>query len=83
MDANRRNFLKVMLLGSGVLMAEKFFGPLFPGFFVDSAARTGSEKKQLAVSASHNAFRIVEDGGTVSVYDDLGEEILQIDNKEA
>lgn len=74
MDKNRRQFLKIILIGSGVLLAEKIFDPLFSKFFGSSLAKNNSSGKN-----NFRDFRVVEDKKSLSVYDSSGEEILQID----
>ena len=67
-DKNRRNFLKLMLIGGGTLIVGKIFGPLFSRFSDDSSAKNDSA-----------AFRVIEDKKNLSVYDDSGKEVFQID----
>lgn len=76
MNENRRKFLKIIFIGSGVLLAEKVLGPMFSKFLDGSSAKTDSSNK-----TSFKDFQVVEDKKGLSVYDSTGEEILQIDNK--
>ena len=78
MDKNRRTFLKIIFIGSGALLAEKFLTPLFSFFSNDSSpkAKTDSLNK-----TSFRNFRIIEDKKNLSIYDSSGEEILQIDKE--
>ena len=76
MDKNRRTFLKVLFVGSGALLAEKVLGPLFPRFFSNSFAKTASTNKKIG----YRNFQIVENKRNLSVYDNSGEEIFQIDD---
>ncbi len=76
MDNNRRKFLKIILVGSGLFMAEKVLGPLFSRFLGNSFTKTDSSDK-----ASFRDFRVVEGKKSLSVYDDSGEEVLQIDKR--
>lgn len=76
MDKDRRKFLKILLIGSGTLLVGKLFGPLFSRFFDGSFAKTNSLKTSLAT------FRVDENKKKLSVYDDFGEEVLQIDRSE-
>ncbi len=67
MDKSRRNFLKVMFLGGGTLIAGKILSPLI-GLLDGPSEKKGSE-----------AFRAAEDDASMSIYDDSGAEVLQID----
>lgn len=68
MDKNRRKFLKVTLIGSGVFLANKVLGPLLARLLDDSVAKVDSA-----------AFKVRENKKILSVYDSSGEEIFQID----
>lgn len=77
MNENRRKFLKIIFVGSGALLVEKFLGPLLSRFSDNPpVARTDSSNK-----TSFRNFRVVEDKKILSVYSSSGEEILQIDNR--
>ena len=73
MNENRRKFLKIMFIGSGALLAEKVLSPLFS--FLDAP----SAKADSANKNNFKDFRVVEGQKGLSVYDNSGEEILQID----
>jgi len=67
-DKNRRQFLKIILIGSGTLIAGKILGPLF------------SKSSSILPSKSNSsAFKVLEDNQFLSIYDSSGEEVLQID----
>ena len=76
MDENRRKFLKIIFIGSGALLMEKVLGPLFSRFLDSSSAKTGSSDK-----TSFRDFRVVENKIGLSVFDNSGKEIFQIDNE--
>jgi hypothetical protein len=65
-DKNRRKFLKIVFIGSGVFLVEKIFGPLSSIFLNGSKSGLRS-------------FHIVENSERLSIYDKNGEEIFQID----
>lgn len=69
MDINRRKFLKIMLIGSGTLLLGRVLSPLFSKFFDDFFAKS-----------SPGPFQVVENNKKLSIYDNSGEEIFQIDN---
>lgn len=75
-DKNRRKLLVVMLIGSGAFLVEKFSGPLLSIFLNNSPA-----KSDLPAKTDFSGFRVTEDKKILSVYDDSGEEIFQIDKK--
>jgi hypothetical protein len=68
---NRRKFLKIALIGSASFMAGKILGPALSKF-LDGL----SEKKDPI------AYKVAEDKKSLYVYDDSGEEVLQIDKSE-
>lgn len=70
MDIDRRNFLKIILIGSGALLVEKVLGPLFSEFSDNSSTKNNS-----------TTFQVIEDKKSLSIYDSSGEEVLQIDKK--
>lgn len=74
MNKNRRKFLKIIFIGSGIILMEKVLGPLFSTFLDDSFAKTDSLNK-----TSFKDFQVVENKKNLSVYDNSGEEVLQID----
>jgi hypothetical protein len=76
MDKGRRKFLKIILIGSGVLLAEKILSPLFSKLPADSSTKTN-----LAAPRGSGTFRVVENKKILSVYDNSGEEIFQIDKE--
>jgi len=69
-DNNRRNFLKIILIGGGTFIAGKVLGPLFSNSLINPPAKDKS-----------SAFKIVEDKKVLSIYDNSGEEIFQIDKE--
>jgi len=73
-DKNRRNFLKILLIGSGVLVVGKILSPLL------SRSLNGSSPGPAAQN-NLRAFRVVENKKILSIYDNSGEEIFQIDKK--
>jgi len=74
MNKSRRKFLKIILIGSGALWAEKVLGPLFLRFSGNSSTKTDSLKK-----TSFRDFKVIEDKKGLSFYDSSGKEVLQID----
>lgn len=76
MDKNRRKFLKILLVGSGTLLVGKIFNPFFSKFSDNSFAKTDSSSK---TKTSLGDFEVVENEKKLSIYDDSGEEIFQID----
>lgn len=68
MDNNRRQFLKIILIGSGTFIAGKILGPLLSG-----SSRIVSSKN------NSSAFNVLENEQFLSIYDGSGEEVLQID----
>lgn len=79
MDENRRKFLKIIFIGSGVFLMERVLGPVL-SFFNDSPAKTDA-KTSSSDKISFKGFQVVEDKKALSIYDSSGEEILQIDKK--
>ena len=71
LNKDRRNFLKIMLVGGGVLVAGKFLGPVFSRFMNGPSVET-----------NFTSFRAVENNRTLTIYDSTGEEIFQIDKGE-
>lgn len=81
-NKNRRKLLAVMLIGSGTFLVEKVVGPLFSVFLSNppnpsnSPTRTGLPNK-----TDLGSFKVAEDKKILSVYDDSGEEVFQIDKE--
>lgn len=75
-DKNRRKFLAVMLIGSGTFLIEKVLSPLFSKFLNNPPAKIGSPNK-----TGLGEFQVVEDKKKLSVLDDSGEEVFQIDRE--
>lgn len=75
-DKNRRKFITVMLIGGGAFLVEKVLTPLFSRFLSDSSAKTNLPNK-----TGFESFKVVENKKCLSVYDNSGEEILQIDRE--
>jgi hypothetical protein len=80
MDNERRNFLKIMLIGSGTLLAGRILGPLF-SLRSDNVIAKIEEPKETDSPAkkSPSSFKVVENEKMLSIYDNYGEEIFQID----
>jgi hypothetical protein len=78
MDKERRNFLKIILIGGGTLLAGKVLGPLFSARLDDSF--TPIKNDSLAKTGS-SSFKVVENEKMLSIYDHAGEEIFQIDKE--
>ena len=76
MDRNRRKFLKIILIGSGTLLVGKVFNPLFSMFSNDLFTKTDS-----STEANDRNFQVFEDKKSLSIYDNSGEEIFQIDKE--
>lgn len=74
-DNNRRRFLKIILIGSGTLVVGKVLGPFLPRFFNVSSTEASSP----LTKTDSSAFRVVENKKVLSIYDNSGEEIFQID----
>lgn len=72
MDKSRRKFLKLIFIGSGTFIMGKILSPLFSKSFAKSLDRPLAEKER-------PNFQVVENKKTLSIYDNSGEEILQID----
>lgn len=77
-DQNRRKFLKIMFIGSGVLLTGKVLGSLYSWFSSDSSAKNPA-KTENEINNDSRGFRIVRNNDGLSIYDTAGEEILQID----
>ena len=69
-SSGRRSFLKYMMLGSGVLVIGKLFGPSL-SLFAESAPNDSA--------SSLKNFRFVEKDKEMRVFDKSGEEILSFD----
>ena len=76
-DKNRRKFLAIMLIGSGTFLVQKVLSPLFSGFFNDSPAKISPPLNK----TDFGNFQVVENKKSLSVYDNSGEEVLQIDKE--
>ena len=70
-NKDRRNFLKILLVGGGVLVAGKVLGPVLSRILNGPSVETQFE-----------SFRAVENKKTLTIYDSTGEEIFQIDKGE-
>lgn len=77
MDKDRRKFLKILLIGSTSFIAGKILGPLLSNFFDHSFTKDNAKTAEAGSSSEH--FRVVENKQILSVYDNSGEEIFQID----
>ena len=71
MDKERRKFIKVLLIGGTSFIVGKTLGPLFSRFFEATPANSKNES---------TAFNIIQNNKKLSIFDDSGEEIFQIDN---
>lgn len=78
MDTNRRKFLKIILIGSGTFLVGKVLGPMFLRFLDSPPAKTDSLPK---TKTSFENFQVVENEKKLSIFDNLGEEIFQIDRE--
>lgn len=67
-DKNRRNFIKIILVGGGTLLLGKFLGPVFSRIVNGPSTET-----------NFPSFKAVENKKTLTIYDKTGEEIFQID----
>lgn len=76
MDKNRRKFLKIILIGVGTFFAGKILNPFF-----SKSLDNSSDKKALSKNKS-STFRVIENKKFLSIYDDSGEEVFQIDKTE-
>jgi hypothetical protein len=75
-DKNRRNFLRIILVGGGTFIVGKILSPLFSKSFIKSL-----DNRLTPRNTNVQAFRVIEDKKVLSVYDDSGEEIFQIDKE--
>lgn len=78
MNQDRRNFLKIILIGSGAFLVQGIVGPLYSRLFGDSSEKTDSSNE---IGNSFENFRIVRNNDGLSIFDKAGQEIFQIDNK--
>ena len=76
MNESRRQFLKIILVGSGAVLMEKILGPLYHRFFSDFPAKSDPLTK-----TSSSNFRVAKEGGGLAIYDSSGEQIFQIDDE--
>lgn len=76
-DKNRRKFLAVMLIGSGTFLIEKFLDPLFSKFLNNNPP----VKTDLTNQVDLESFKITKDKKVLSVYNNSGEEVFQIDEE--
>ena len=76
-DINRRKFITVILIGGGAFIVEKILTPLLSKFVNNKPiAKAGSSNR-----AVFSGFQIVENKKRLSIYDNSGEEIFQIDKE--
>lgn len=80
MNEERRQFLKIILIGSASLIAGKVLGPVLSGLLGDQfvGPKPERQKKNLTTTVA-SAFKIVENQKMLTVFDSQGEEIFQID----
>jgi hypothetical protein len=69
-DQDRRNFLKLALIGSGALILGKILSPLL-GIFGDSDGKNDIEHESFVIDRKKSGFLIK---------DHSGEEIFELDN---
>ena len=69
-----------MLIGSGTFLVQKILNPLFSGFLKDSPAKIAPPPDKPDKTDFGN-FKIVDNKKSLSVYDNSGEEVLQIDKE--
>lgn len=73
MNEDRRKFLKIVLIGGTSFIVGKILGPLFSRFLGSLPAEANSSK------VHSTEFHVVENQKRLSIYDNSGEEIFQID----
>ena len=73
MDKNRRNFIKILLIGGGTLLVGKLFGPKILNLF--------SSEPEMEIGKDLNNFNITEDKKELIISDKGGEEIFIIDKE--
>ena len=76
-NKNRRKLLAVMLIGSGTFLVQKVLSPLFSGFLNDSPAKIAPPPDK----TDFGNFKVVENKKSLSIYDNSGEEVFQIDKE--
>lgn len=76
MDTQRRKFLKTILLVGGFFIVQKLVPPAL------LKAQALREPRDPRRKTTGGAFKVIEGGKKVSVRDESGEEIFQIDNEE-
>ncbi len=81
MDQERRKFLKIVLVGSGIILTEKILGPLYSWFSSNSSAKNKIKSGDDETKATSGDFRVDKNNNSLSIYDDSGQEIFQIDNR--
>jgi hypothetical protein len=70
MDKNRRNFLKIMLIGGGTVVLGKVLGPVLSKLVDGASGETNFRN-----------FKMAENRKGLTVYDKKGEEIFIMDNQ--
>ncbi len=81
MDQERRKFLKVVLVGSGIILTERILGPLYSWFSDNSSEKNKIETASDETKDTSGDFRVDRNNNSLSIYDDSGQEIFQIDNR--
>ena len=71
MNQRRRNFLKILLIGGGALLAGKIFGPPILNLFSSSPK----------IEKDFENFHVSEDKKELIISDQNGEEIFIIDKE--
>jgi hypothetical protein len=81
MDQERRKFLKIILMGSGILITGKILGPLYSWFSDNSSAEKNIGSGTDGAKEVSENFRVNRNNGGLSIYDTSGQEIFQIDDE--
>lgn len=75
MDTNRRKFLKIILIGGGTFVLGRLLDP-----FLSKLVEEGEKRVSIpSPKPTSSLFKIVEDEKFLSIYDDSGQEVFQID----
>lgn len=83
MNQNRRKFMKILLVGGGVLLVEGIMSVWYSKLFNRSHSKEPSLKKDVNKKLTKQTapkFRIRQNNQYLSIYDSTDEEIFQIDN---
>lgn len=74
MDKNRRTLLKLALIGGGLFIVGKVLSPILSKF--------STESEEKAEGGSVQNFTMVKNDKNISVLDEKGEQIFEIDNSQ-